>query len=108
MLIRKQSNSDLTVPLNLCRCWLGAIDGEEIPPLKPGGCAERRIGPMADEYETKEHLDWLAKRTPGKLPEPTETQRLRAALARLWHDCLASDFNEHWDSYKEAQRILEN
>jgi hypothetical protein len=31
-----------------------------------------------------------------------EIERLQRLLADLTHDCLASDFNEHWDSYKAA------
>jgi hypothetical protein len=27
-------------------------------------------------------------------------------LKALVNDCMASDFNEHWESYKEAQRLL--
>jgi hypothetical protein len=35
-----------------------------------------------------------------------EIEQLRAALAALWHDCLASDFNEHWESFQEAEKTL--
>lgn len=27
-------------------------------------------------------------------------------LKRLTRDCMASDFNEHWESYTEAKRLL--
>ena len=30
-----------------------------------------------------------------------------AALAKLYKDSTANDFNEHWDSYKEAEKVLE-
>lgn len=35
-----------------------------------------------------------------------ENRALREALRDLVHDCLASDFNEHWESYKQAQQAL--
>ena len=31
-----------------------------------------------------------------------EIERLREVLMNLTRECLASDFNEHWDSYKTA------
>jgi hypothetical protein len=31
-----------------------------------------------------------------------ERDALRRALEDLTRDCMASDFNEHWDSYKAA------
>ena len=31
---------------------------------------------------------------------------LRAAAQALFNDCLASDFNEHWDSYKALEAAL--
>lgn len=37
-----------------------------------------------------------------------ENARLRDALQNLTHDCMASDFNEHWDSFKKAESILSN
>lgn len=31
---------------------------------------------------------------------------LRTALWRLTQDCIASDFNEHWESFKNAEDTL--
>lgn len=36
----------------------------------------------------------------------TENAALREALDKLLSDCTASDFNEHWDSYKGAIQAL--
>lgn len=35
-----------------------------------------------------------------------EATRLRKLLDKLFNDCMASDFNEHWDSYKQVQQAL--
>ncbi len=35
-------------------------------------------------------------------------EELEQALKTLTDECLASDFNEHWDSYLEALQVLEN
>ena len=35
-----------------------------------------------------------------------DAARLREALSKLTNDCMASDFNEHWDSYIQAQAAL--
>lgn len=32
--------------------------------------------------------------------------QLQKALKQLHYDCTASDFNEHWESYKEAEQVL--
>ena len=31
---------------------------------------------------------------------------LETALRDLLNDCMASDFNEHWDSFKDAESLL--
>lgn len=33
-------------------------------------------------------------------------EQLEAALTKLCDECLASDFNEHWDSYLDALKLL--
>jgi hypothetical protein len=33
-------------------------------------------------------------------------EQLEAALIKLTDECLASDFNEHWDSYLDALKLL--
>lgn len=35
-------------------------------------------------------------------------QKLEKTLDKLLSECLASDFNEHWDSYLDALKLLEN
>jgi len=35
-----------------------------------------------------------------------ERDALRLAAQALFNDCLASDFNEHWDSYTQLQAAL--
>ena len=35
-----------------------------------------------------------------------ESPSVRAALKKLLYECLANDFNEHWDSYKQAHAAL--
>ncbi|MNH39724.1 hypothetical protein D3C79_1009370 [compost metagenome] len=35
-----------------------------------------------------------------------ERDTLRAQLAALVRDCMSSDFNEHWDSFKNAEKSL--
>ena len=35
-----------------------------------------------------------------------EIERLREALERLITDCMQSDFNEHWDTFKNAEAVL--
>lgn len=35
-----------------------------------------------------------------------ESRELLMALTKLTHDCMASDFNEHWDSFKEAEKLI--
>lgn len=37
----------------------------------------------------------------------TDRTILRTTLWRLTQDCLASDFNEHWDAFKNAEDVLE-
>lgn len=50
---------------------------------------------------------------PSKVSEGEANAKLWAAskemldiLERLSKDCMASDFNEHWDSYKDAINLL--
>lgn len=38
--------------------------------------------------------------------QSSELLRLREALEKLTHDCMANDFNEHWESYKNARTAL--
>jgi len=35
-------------------------------------------------------------------------EQLEEALDKLLSECLASDFNEHWESYTEAEQLLKD
>jgi hypothetical protein len=39
----------------------------------------------------------------GQIMVPAE--EIRLALKMLVIDCLATDFNEHWESFKQAERL---
>jgi hypothetical protein len=48
---------------------------------------------------------WIDIKRVGLVRED-EVEALRAALQKLTDECLASDFNEHWESYTSAQELL--
>lgn len=35
-------------------------------------------------------------------------EQLEQALTSLVDECLSSDFNEHWESYTDAEKLLKN
>lgn len=42
----------------------------------------------------------------GKKESESRIKELEVALRDLLKECMASDFNEHWDSFKDAESLL--
>lgn len=68
------------------------------------------LGPECVKINDKAYLAcWLNQHEGYKAYTRTDiAQSLADALELLIHESMASDFNEHWDSYKDAIAALAN